>query len=379
MKKKLNGGKAGKVEQSEAASHWRNGLMLFGLTSESHIDVAKRLKSQDGWEYDWFSRVWSKSINGAEEAISEVQAIEALGFTVKALDDTSMEPGGAKLVVGICRSEVVVRLPKMAEQNPHGTEGAGITTSKVIRSPRFRPIGKAKSHMYDSAKTWNPYKGCGFDCSYCKPSFQAQAKRQKHNCAKCYRYEPHTHPERLARIPSADIVFVCGNGDIAFCEPGYLGRIVEAITNHRGRKAKDFYLQSKQPSCLKPFVETLPENVILVTTLETNRDDGYGEVSKAPKPSERFRQFIDLDYPRKVVTIEPVMDFDVKTFAAWIIRIKPEYVWLGLNSRNARLKLPEPSPEKLREFTAILIGHGIEIRGKDLRGIELPGVKRFKD
>ena len=32
---------------------------------------------------------------------------------------------------------------------------------------------------------------------------------------------------------------------------------------------------------------------------------GYYQVSKAPPPSERYRQFLDLDYARKVVTIEP--------------------------------------------------------------------------
>lgn len=73
------------------------------------------------------------------------------------------------------------------------------------------------------------------------------------------------------------------------------------------------------------------------------------------------------------------MDFDVKTFANWIVRIKPEYVWLGLNSREKRVRLPEPSPDKLREFVEILVRHGIEVRGKKLRGMELPGVKRYQD
>jgi hypothetical protein len=198
-----------------------------------------------------------------------------------------------------------------------------------------------------------------------------------HNCGRCYNYTPHTHPERLGKIPNFDIVFVCGNSDIAFCPPDFLILIIEAIKkrNLRSRKPQTFYLQSKKPDCLKPFLGLLPENVILVTTLETNRDDGYDIISKAPTPSVRFKQFLELEYPRKVVTIEPVLDFDVEEFAERILSIKPEYVWLGLNSRNARLNLPEPSPEKLREFTAILIKNGIPIKGKDLRGIDLPGVK----
>lgn len=236
---------------------------------------------------------------------------------------------------------------------------------------------KATSHMYAAAETWNPFKGCEYDCSYCIPSFQLQAKRQKHNCMSCYRYEPHEHPDRLAKIPSSEIVFVCGNGDISFCEPSYLRRIVEAISSRGGNQS--FYLQSKKPSCLKPHLKMLPETAILVTTLETNRDEGYDRVSKAPKPSQRFKQFVSLNYPRKVVTIEPVMDFDVETFANWIVEINPEYVWLGFNSRDKQVHLPEPSPDKLREFVGTLTRHGIEVRGKKLRGINLPGAKRYQD
>jgi hypothetical protein len=234
--------------------------------------------------------------------------------------------------------------------------------------------------MYADAKTWNPFKGCEFACLYCVPSFQRQAKRQNKNCEACYRHVPHEHADGLADIPSADIVFVCGNGDISFCAPEYIRRIIEAIRNHKGKKQQTFYLQSKKPECLGPFLTMLPGNVIVVTTLETTREDGYGEISKAPPPSERFRQFLGLDYPRKVVTIEPVLDFDTEVFADWIARIKPEYVWLGLNSRNAEVRLPEPSPEKLKEFACILVSSGIEVRGKHLRGLEMPaGVKRFQD
>ena len=43
---------------------------------------------------------------------------------------------------------------------------------------RERPMSEP-SNMYAEAKTWNPFKGCAFDCVYCVPSFQRQAKRQK--------------------------------------------------------------------------------------------------------------------------------------------------------------------------------------------------------
>jgi len=225
--------------------------------------------------------------------------------------------------------------------------------------------------MYESATTWNPFKGCKFDCVYCIPSFQRQAKRQKNNCMKCYSYTPHFHEERLPSIPNSEIVFVCGNSDISFASEDQMILVIDAIkkNNLTSRRKKIFYLQTKQPSCLKPYLKMLPENVILLTTLETNRDAGYEKVSKAPVPSERFKQFKELDYPRKVVTCEPALDFDVDVFSKWIMGIKPEYIWLGYDSKNCGLI--EPPIEKMRELTEILSKNGILVRGKDLRDYRL--------
>jgi hypothetical protein len=228
--------------------------------------------------------------------------------------------------------------------------------------------------MYAQAKPWSPFKGCEFDCTYCKPSFQTQSKRQMRLCRRCYDYIPHEHPERLAldKIPSAPIVFAAGNSDISFCEPAYTRRIIEAIKRaNRTRPRNTYYFQSKQPEYFRQFVGELPTSVILVTTLETNSDAGYELVSKAPVPSERYRQFRELIYPRKVMTIEPVMNFDVDEFSRWIIDLNPEYIWLGFNSRPNRCSIPEPSREKVVAFAKTLKAAGIEIREKDLRGIEI--------
>jgi hypothetical protein len=206
-----------------------------------------------------------------------------------------------------------------------------------------------------------------------RPSFQRQAKRQKQNCPACYRYTPHYHEERLAKIPSAPIIFVCGNADLSFCDPSFTRKIIEAVKQHSQRCShKTFDFQSKKPAYFEPLLAEFPESVILLTTLETNRDAGYDEVSKAPPPSERYRQFKALDYPRKVVTIEPVLDFDVEEFAGWIVELHPEYVWLGFNSKPEAVTLPEPTQEKVGEFMEKLARAHIQIRGKTLCGLEIP-------
>ena len=109
-----------------------------------------------------------------------------------------------------------------------------------------------------------------------------------------------------------------------------------------------------------------------MTTLETNRDEGYRKISKAPRPSVRYQQFKALDYPRKVVTIEPVMDFDLRVFGGWIRSLRPEYVWLGLNSKPESVTIPEPALDKVKKLMEMVTLAGIEIRGKELRGLELP-------
>ena len=227
------------------------------------------------------------------------------------------------------------------------------------------------SRMYEETKTWNPFVGCLFGCVYCKPSFQAQLKRRK-ECLDCYNYHPHTHRKRLDKIPSAKIVFVAGDGDIAFCPLNFTTEIINAIKEHNKRCFyKTYYLQSKNPVCFKQFLNELPANVILLTTLETNRDEGYEKISKAPKPSTRYKDFLELNYRRKVVTVEPIMDFDLDTFAEWIVNIKPEYVWIGFNSRPKQVQLPEPSPAKTQELIDMLKAKGIEVRGKELRGLKV--------
>jgi hypothetical protein len=243
----------------------------------------------------------------------------------------------------------------------------------------------ASSNMYANAKTWNPFKGCRFDCTYCEPTFKLQAKRQGRTkstrpggCFDCYRYVPHYHEDRLDKIPGTkEIVFVCGNADISFCSPEFTRKIIASVRADllKSRKKKTYYFQSKKPAYFRPFLKEFPPEVILVTTLETNRDEGYRHISKAPLPSVRYRQFRSLAYPRKVLTIEPVIDFDPNTFFRWIVDLLPEYVWLGFNSKPESIALPEPSEKKVQDLVNRLMDAGIEVRGKTLRGVDLRKVR----
>ena len=230
------------------------------------------------------------------------------------------------------------------------------------------------TRMYAETKTWNPFLGCEYDCVYCKPSFQATIARftrlSGRDCDACLQYQPHEHPERLARIPSARIIFVFGDGDITFARPEFVEFTIQKIKECLLRGAwKTFYFQSKNPTCFRQYLDDLrpiQDHVVLLTTLETNRNAGYDKISKAPPPSERFRDFFDLDWPRKIPTIEPVMAFDLEIFVDQIKRIHPEAVYLGYNSRPRKVQLPEPSQQ---EFWALrqALSQFTEVRLKDTR------------
>ena len=79
---------------------------------------------------------------------------------------------------------------------------------------------------------------------------------------------------------------------------------------------------------------------------KTNRD--YHGINKAPIPQERFMAMTYLENIPKMVSIEPIMDFDLDVMMRWIEEIKPEFVSIGADSKGHNL--PEPPPDKVKEL-----------------------------
>jgi hypothetical protein len=221
---------------------------------------------------------------------------------------------------------------------------------------------------YKNTKSWNPFVGCRFECVYCKPSFQnliAWIGRMR-KCEQCKNYSPHEHPERLTRIPKDRAIFVCEDSDISFANPRYMKSILQVMRTDN-IEDRIWFLQSKNPKCLEVYIEFLPENAYLLTTLETNRDEGYASISKAPPPSERYRDFLGLKWNRKMVTVEPIMDFDLDTFTGWLLNIKPKAVFIGYNSHPKNVPLPEPEKQKTWKLIHSLEERNIQVLKKEMR------------
>lgn len=233
-----------------------------------------------------------------------------------------------------------------------------------------------KQNMYTDVRTWNPIVGCGYNCAYCKQSFQRMVQRvyfcQGKKCVGCRDFLPHEHPDRLKdRLPTAEILWPCAHGDISFARPEYVKQIIAKVNaeNHY----RQVYWQSKNPSCFKRYLRLLPENSVLLTTLETNRDDGYELISRAPKPSIRAKAFAEIDWPHKIVTLEPVYDFDPEELLRMLVQISPKAIWIGYNSKNPQaLGLGEPSNQKVEAFLRQVATSGIEIKKKFFRKAFVP-------
>jgi DNA repair photolyase len=213
-----------------------------------------------------------------------------------------------------------------------------------------------KERMYEiegkRVPTWNPFIGCRHNCTYCYAS--DIAKRQKHRCQNCYDFVPHLHPDRLQkRFKKGETVFVCSMGDISFAAFDTFTGILAVISN---QPKTTFYIQSKDPIYFREYLErfgcSIGDNVVLGTTIETNRNTK--QYSNAPIPTYRYEAMKLLKH-REYVTIEPIMDFDMSEMLSWLIEIKPEFVYIGYNSKDRKNKhLPEPSLAKTEALIAVL-------------------------
>ena len=151
--------------------------------------------------------------------------------------------------------------------------------------------------------------------------------------------------ELKTNLGEDNFIFVGSSTDM------WLGKTewISKVLTHIAKYPKNTYLfQTKFPFGFYDW--TFYDNQILCITLETNRR--YPEISKAPSPIKRLEDFVEIEHKRKMVTIEPIMDFDLFSLANYILLIDPEQVNIGADSKGN--KLPEPSKGKILELISEL-------------------------
>jgi DNA repair photolyase len=224
------------------------------------------------------------------------------------------------------------------------------------------------------------FRGCDFSCIYC--AFKNSLKRN--SCERCRVFEPHTHMEVLEKIPpktkEGEFLTVGLTSDISFMNMVDFWKVIEYC---RKWKDRTFLIQSKNPAYFLRFQENIlplriPHNVVIGTTIETNRDQvwdarttprimsvQYSDISKAPPPVQRYEAMLKIT-SKIAITIEPILDMDMYNLVNWIKILAPSFVYIGYNS-NLKQHLPEPQLEKTVELVRTLRDAGIEVREKLMR------------
>ena len=150
---------------------------------------------------------------------------------------------------------------------------------------------------------------------------------------------------------------------------------IEYILAHVELYPKNTYLfQTKNPARLLKWYGRLPSPAILGTTIETNFS--VGQWSKAPHPRKRYEAMLELRHeiddcfgygqegePDKLMlTIEPIMKFNLDELSSWIIELKPDFINIGADSKHHGL--PEPTKDEVMALVKVLGDNGITVNKK---------------
>jgi hypothetical protein len=157
--------------------------------------------------------------------------------------------------------------------------------------------------------------------------------------------EPYLDEKELStNLGNGNFIFVGSSCDMwaSRISIGFITRILEKTFNANGNK---YLFQTKNPIRFNNFLKYIRKHDVLATTIESNRY--YPEIDiETPIVEERLAGI--WHFENTMITIEPIMDFDLLPSIKQIKFCKPFQVNIGADTGNNHL--PEPSKEKIREL-----------------------------
>jgi DNA repair photolyase len=190
-------------------------------------------------------------------------------------------------------------------------------------------LNKSTGNMYQFVThTWNTVKGaCPHDCSYCY--------MKRWGALNPMRFD---EKELKTDLGHDNFIFVGSSCDMwANTIPEEW--IIETL-KHCDKFDNRYLFQTKNPANIR---RVLPAESIVCVTLESNRY--YSNVMRySPRPGQRIGHMKYIRHPL-YITIEPIMDFDLDTFASMLEETGPQQVNIGADSGGHNL--PEPPQWKI--------------------------------
>jgi DNA repair photolyase len=201
-------------------------------------------------------------------------------------------------------------------------------------------LNESKGNMYEFVThTWNTIKGiCPHGCTYCYMNRWGKLNPVRFD-----------EKEFKTDLGQGNFIFVGSSCDMFAKE--IPGQWITKTLDYCSKFNNAYLFQTKNPEAIND--NYLPANSVVCTTIETNRE--YPDImKKSPIPiarAEAMAYQIDSSIP-KYVTIEPIMDFDIRLMVYWMQCIKP--VQINIGADTGKNNLPEPSVVKIRELIAEL-------------------------
>jgi protein gp37 len=149
-------------------------------------------------------------------------------------------------------------------------------------------------------------------------------------------------------------IFVCTSCDL-FADTVAnrdIRRVINKCDTWPGANTYLFHTKKPQNALWLP----VRDNFILCATIESDR--WHDAMGKAPSIWDRFSGLRRYN-GRKMIAIEPIMDFNTDEFMESIMECNVEQANIGADSGNNRL--PEPSPEKIAALIEALRSHNIKV------------------
>lgn len=173
--------------------------------------------------------------------------------------------------------------------------------------------------------------------------------------------------ELYVDLGERNTIFVCSGTDMF--APVVPAPWISAVIDKMGKHANTYLLQTKNPLRMFYYHDVVPKDTIFCTTIESDRD--YPEImGSSPNIQSRVAGMIMFKRAeaKRMVTVEPIMDFNVLELSSLLIQIDPMQVNIGADSK--RHNLPEPSGWQVKKLIENLRRQKIPVNVK-------PNLKRI--